>query len=389
MRDQFWMTMRSVYLDNAATTPLDPEVLKAMLPYLEGNHGNPSSIHGFGRKTKAAIETSRKNIARHLNCLPSEIYFTSGGTEADNLAVSCAVRDLGLKHAITCRTEHKAVLETLRAYEERGEIRLSYVNMNEQGCVDMAHLEELLQTYDRSFVSLMHANNEIGNLLPMEEVGELCRQYDAVFHSDTVQTMGHYRFDLSGLNVHFITGAAHKFHGPKGTGFLFIRKGITGQALIKGGGQERKMRGGTECVHGVVGLSKAMDMAFDGLEEHQAHVQGLKDYMISLLREAVPGVTFNGTCDTAAKSLYTVLNVHFPPNDKADMFLYTLDLFGIAASGGSACSSGASTGSHVLSAIDVDQMTPNIRFSFSRFTKKEEVEYAVEKLKTLYPVEAV
>ena len=374
----------NVYLDNAATTPMALEVVDAMLPYMRGGFGNPSSIHAFGRKSKAAIETARKNIARHLNCAPAEICFTSGGTEADNLAICGAIRDLGIKHAITSATEHKAVLTTLQDWEKQGKIKLSLVNLLDDGAVDMQHLEALLQSEERSFVSLMHGNNEIGNLLPLKEVGELCKQYDAIFHSDTVQTMGHYAFDLQDIHVHFITCAGHKFHGPKGTGFLFIRKGIDINPMILGGGQERSKRGGTECVHGIVGLSKAFDLAYEDVEEHEKHVQGLKDKMIAGLKANIPDVHFNG--QSAGKSLYTVLSCCFPPTENATMFLYTLDLMGVAASGGSACSSGASTGSHVLAAMNVDQLRPNIRFSFSRYTTEEEVTYAIEQLSALYPV---
>ncbi len=373
-----------VYLDNAATTPLDPQVLDAMLPMMKTYFGNPSSIHSFGRETRAAIENARKSVAKWLQVSPSEIFFTSGGTEANNTAIHCSVRDLGIKHAITSRIEHHAVLHTLQELEKKGKIKLSYVDLDEKGRVLTDHLEELLKSNERSLVSLMHANNELGNLLPIKKVGEICKKYDAIFHSDTVQTMGHYTFNLKELNVDFITCAAHKFHGPKGVGFLYINSNIKIKPFIYGGSQERNMRGGTENVYGIIGLAKALDIANEHLVEHQQYVLGLKQYMSEKLRVNIPGIEFNG--DALGDSLYTVLNVSFPPSDISEMLLFNLDISGIAASGGSACSSGSEIGSHVLTALKVNPDRPSVRFSFSKYNTKEEIDFAVGKLKELFAV---
>lgn len=371
-----------IYFDNAATTALDKEVLEAMLPFMTEHFGNPSSIHSFGRQTRAAIEGARKTIAKHLNVSPSEIFFTSGGTEADNMAIRCSIHDLGIKHAITSPIEHHAVLHTLEAMEHQGLIKLSLVKLDKKGNVDLAHLEELLKNNERSFVSLMHANNEIGTLLPIKEVGDLCEKYKAIFHSDTVQTMCHYAMDLKSLKVHFVNGAAHKFHGPKGVGFIYISSEIKVHPLIFGGSQERNMRGGTENLYGIVGLAKAVDIANRDLKAHQDHIQGLKTYMTEQLKANIPGIEFNGDLNN---SLYTVLNIHFPPTEVAEMMLFNLDIAGIAASGGSACTSGSNQGSHVLRAIGCDMDRPSVRFSFCKNNTKEEVDYAVAKLKEFFP----
>jgi len=377
----------NIYLDNAATTPLDSLVLQTMIPFMQEHFGNPSSSHAFGRKTKTAIENARRTIAKALNCLPSEIYFTSGGTEADNLAMHSAVHDLGCKHIITSAIEHSAVIKTAELFAAKGWAKLSIVQLTPNGHIDLLHLEQLLANNEKSFVSLMHGNNEIANLLPLAEVGEMCKKYDAVFHSDTVQTMGHYAFDLKNTKVDFINAAAHKFHGPKGVGFIYINRRLKINAAITGGGQERGMRGGTENLYGIVGLGKAIELAYEHLSEHQSHVRSLKAYMIDLLKQEVSGVRFNGD-SASTDSLYTVLNVTFPPTANADMMLFLLDLEGIACSGGSACSSGATKGSHVLDAIGaLTSGSASLRFSFSRFTKKEEIEYAVQKIKELCSIE--
>lgn len=373
-----------VYLDNAATTPLDREVLDEMLPYMMDHFGNPSSIHSFGRKTRAAIEGARKMVAKSLNVSPSEIFFTSGGTEADNMAIRCSIHDMGIRHAITSKIEHHAVLHTLEKLEQDGVIKLSFVNLTPEGHVDLSHLEQLLKNNERSFVSLMHANNEIGNLLPLKEVGEICARYDAIFHSDTVQTMGHYTMDLQKLNIHFVTCAAHKFHGPKGVGFLYVNGKIKINPLIYGGGQERNMRGGTENLYGIIGLAKALEIALRDLEQHQKHIIELKSYMVQRLKSEIPAVEFNGACEN--NCLYTVLNVRFPLTENAEMLLFNLDIAGVAASGGSACSSGSDIGSHVLRGIGCDVTRPAVRFSFSKYNTKEEIDYAVSKLKELFPV---
>jgi cysteine desulfurase len=373
-----------IYLDNAATTPLDPVVLDAMLPMMRQYFGNPSSIHSYGREVRAAIETARKSVAKCLNVSPSEIFFTSGGTEANNTAIQCTVRDLGITHAITSCIEHHAVLHTLEELAKEKKIVLSYVDLDEKGRVNLDHLEELLKNNGRSLVSLMHANNELGNLLPLKKAGAICEKYNAIFHSDTVQTMGHYPFNLQDVNVHFVTCAAHKFHGPKGIGFLYINNKVKIHPFIFGGAQERNMRGGTENVYGIIGLAKALEIANAGLEEHHAYIQGLKDYMIDKLKENIHDVEFNG--DTLGDCLYTVLNVSFPPSDVSEMLLFNLDISGIAASGGSACSSGSDVGSHVLTALKVSPERPSVRFSFSKYNTKEEIDFAVEKLKEIYAV---
>ena len=374
---------KRIYLDNAATTPLDPKVLEAMMPYMTDFFGNPSSSHSFGRKTKTAIENSRRTIAKALNCSPSEIFFTSGGTEADNLAMHSAVYDQGCKHIITSLIEHSAVIKTAQAYAEKDLAKLSIVNLLPNGHIDLAHLEQLLASNEKSFVTLMHGNNEIANLLPLDKVGELCAQYGAIFHSDTVQTMGHYKFDLNALKVHFVNAAAHKFHGPKGVGFIYINKSLKVNGTITGGGQERGLRGGTENLYGIVGMGKAIELAYADVEEHQNHVSELKQYMKRRLEQELPGVVFNG--DSASEnSLYTVLNGTFPPTANFDMMLFLLDLEGVACSGGSACSSGATKGSHVLDAIGaLKEGRASLRFSFSRFTTKDEIDYALSKLREL------
>lgn len=377
-----------VYLDNAATTPLDKEVFEAMTPYMLEMHGNPSSIHTHGREVRSAIEKARKKVADLLNTSPSEIFFTSGGTEADNMAIRCSIETYGIKHAISSRTEHHAVLHTLEHLQKLGQIQLSFVALDEKGHVKMDHLQQLLQQNPNSFVSLMHGNNEIGNLLDIEAVGQLCEDHKAIFHSDTVQTMAHYKHDLSALKVKNIVGAAHKFHGPKGVGFLYINSEHKIKPFIHGGAQERNMRGGTENVYGIVGLAKALEIGYRDMEDHQRHIQGLKDRMMAKLQEQIPDVRYNGDSAIRERSLYTVLNVSLPPNSDNDMLLFSLDIQKISASGGSACSSGTSIGSHVLGAINADPDRGAVRFSFSKYNTAEEIDYTVEKLAELYRVEA-
>lgn len=378
----------SIYLDNAATTPLDPEVFEAMKPFLMEDFGNPSSTHGHGRKVRAAIEQARKKVAELLNCTPGEIIFTSGGTEADNALLVSSVKTYGLKHAISTPIEHHAVTHTLETLAQQGSVELHHVRLDAKGHVDLEDLERLLVQYPGALVSLMHANNEIGNLLPIEQVGELGKKYNAYFHSDTVQTMGHYRHDLKKLTVHGLTAAAHKFHGPKGVGFMYINKDKKIQAVMHGGAQERNMRGGTENVYGIIGLAKALEICYREMEEHQAYITGLKSYMIDKLRAELPGVRFHGDSDNLTKSLYTVLNVSLPESDENEMVLFNLDLQGISASGGSACSSGATTGSHVLGALYPGSQRGAVRFSFSKYNTREEIDFTVEKLAELYRVKA-
>lgn len=378
----------NVYLDNAATTALDPEVFEAMKPFMLEDFGNPSSTHSHGRKVRAAIETARKKVAQLLNCSPGEIIFTSGGTEADNAIINCSIDTFNIKHAISTPIEHHAVSHTLEILAKEGKVELHMVNLDEKGHVDLSHLEVLLKTYPNALVSLMHANNEIGNVLDIDSVGELCEKYGAFFHSDTVQTVGHFRHDLKKQKICGMTAGAHKFHGPKGVGFMYIRKDKKIHPFVHGGAQERNMRGGTENVYGIVGLAKALEIAYNEMDEHATYIKGLKSRMITKLKEEIPGVTFHGDSENLEKSLYTVLNVCLPESEENDMILFNLDLKGISASGGSACSSGATTGSHVLGAIYPGSKRGAIRFSFSKYNTEAEIDYAVEQLAALYRVEA-
>ena len=376
-----------VYFDNAATTPIDPAVADLMGDLLKKNFGNPSSIHSFGRETRALIERSRKEVAKLINVSPSEIYFTAGGTEADNMAIKCAVRDLGVTRIISSPIEHHAVLYTIDELRDSGRVKSEMVHITPEGYVDMQSLEDLLsKSNEPTLVSLMHANNEIGNLIDLYEVGELCKKHGAYFHSDTVQTMSHYAFDFDKIYIQFATCSAHKFHGPKGVGFLYVDKDVQIKPMIVGGSQERNMRAGTENVYGICALAKAMEIAHHEMEEHQTHVQGIKTYMMDQLESLIPGIEFNG--DPRNNSLYTVLNVSFPSSELNEMFLYNLDIEGVAASGGSACSSGSNVGSHVLNALGKTSEGPAIRFSFSRFNTKDDVDYTLTVLKELYQVPA-
>lgn len=374
-----------VYLDNAATTPLDPEVFETMKPFMMEDFGNPSSTHAHGRKVRAAIESARKKVAELLNCTPGEIIFTSGGTEADNAIIRSAVATYDIKNIISSPIEHHAVTHTVELMGKSG-IKTHMVQLDENGHVNLNHLQELLAKYPSALVSLMHANNEIGNLLDVQYVGDLCAAHNAFFHSDTVQTVGHYRHDMKALQLCGMAAAAHKFHGPKGTGFMFIRKDKKIHAFIHGGAQERNMRGGTENVYGIIGLAKALEIAYRDMDEHAGYIQGLKSRMIEQLRSQIPGVTFNGDSANLKKSLYTVLNVSLPESDESDMLLFNLDLQGISASGGSACSSGATTGSHVLGALYPESKRGAVRFSFSKYNKPEEIDFAVNKLAEFYKV---
>jgi cysteine desulfurase len=376
----------SVYLDNAATTPLDPEVFEAMKPFMLGDFGNPSSTHSHGRKVRAAVESARKKIAEFLNCTPGEIIFTSGGTEADNTLICSTVQSNNIRHAISTSIEHHAVLHSLEYLEKRGAIELHFVNLDEKGHVDLYHLEKLLIQYPGSLVSLMHANNEIGNLLDIQRVGELTEEHKAFFHSDTVQTMGHYRHDMKKLRVCGMAGAAHKFHGPKGIGFMYIRKDRKISRLIHGGAQERNMRGGTENTYGIIGLAKAFEIAYREMDAHETFIKELKARMIARLKEFIPGVSFNGDSENLERSLYTVLNVSLPESEENEMLLFNLDLAGISASGGSACSSGASTGSHVLNALYPRSKRGAVRFSFSKYNTPDEIDFVAEKLAERYGI---
>ncbi len=375
-----------IYLDNAATTKLDEKVLETMIPVMRDEFGNPSSIHGTGRKVRTLIEIARKTVSKLLNVSPAEIFFTSGGTEADNMAIVQCIEDLGVTHVISSKIEHHAVEHTICNLEKKGKIKVSWVNIDAKGNVDLSHLEELLKTHPNTLVSLMHANNEIGTLLPITEVGDLCEKYKAYFHSDTVQTVGHYPIDLRQIKVHFITCAAHKFHGPKGVGFLYINHQVKINPFINGGSQERNMRGGTENVYGIVGLAKALEICYEEMDAHIQHISGLKQYMMAQLQKNIAGIEFNG--ETAPeKSLYTVLNCRFPAHSNAEMLLFNLDIAGISASGGSACTSGSNQGSHVLRGIGANMDRPSVRFSFSKYNTKEEIDVVVSKLTELFSVE--
>lgn len=371
-----------IYLDNAATTPLDPEVIEVMVQTMQNEYGNPSSIHSHGRQAKTIVEKARKTIANLLHASPAEIFFTSGGTEADNMAIVRSIEAYGITHAITTPIEHHAVLHTLQELAKKNTIHLDLLRLDEKGNVDLHHLEELLAKNPRTLVSIMHANNELGNLTDIKRVSKICLKYQAIFHSDTVQTMGHYSHNLSDMKIDFITGAGHKFHGPKGIGFLYINANHKIKPLIFGGAQERNMRGGTENVYGIAGLAKALEIAYRDMEEHHAYIQGLKSYMIEELSKAIPAIQFNGNIEQES-SLYTVLNVSLPCTNMSDMLLFNLDIAGISASGGSACSSGSDIGSHVLRAINAASDRPSVRFSFSKNNTKEEIDRVVAKLKEL------
>ena len=371
-----------IYLDNAATTALDPEVLEVMMPYLTTHFGNPSSIYSYGRESRLAIENARKKVAKILNTHPAEIFFTSGGTESINTAIAAAVNDLNCKHIITSKIEHHATEHTVEHLFKNGNAAVSYVSLLPNGHIDLEELEQILaQSEERCLVALMHANNEIGNLLDIHAVGNLCKMYNAIFMCDTVQTVGHYPFDIRNTPVHFITGAAHKFHGPKGVGILYVNENIKIKPFVHGGSQERNLRAGTENVYGIVGFMKALELATEHYEKDSAYIKGLKIYMADQLKKKVKNVFFNG--DTFGQSLYTVLNVSFPKTEKSEMMLFNLDINNICASGGSACTSGADIGSHVIRAINNNPNQIPVRFSFSKYNTKEEIDIVVEKLKEL------
>lgn len=369
-----------VYFDNAATTQLDREVIAEMLPFMETHFGNPSSTHGHGREVKVALERARKKVASLLQVAPGEILFTSGGTESDNTAIRCYIDKYQLTHAITSKLEHHAVLHTLELLAQQGKISLSFVEHDEQGNIDYEHLEDLLRTNPRSLVSLMHGNNEIGNITNVQRVGDLCDEFNAIYHCDTVQTMGYYPMNLKELPIHAAVGSAHKFHGPKGVGFLYIDQTRKIHSYLTGGGQERSMRGGTENVIGIIGLTKALELSFTKQEENKKYILALKTRMKEQLMANIPGIAFNGMSGDLANSVYKVLNVSLPPEVGNEMLLFNLDLKGVSASGGSACSSGANKGSHVINAICPDTKRRSVRFSFSKFNTTEEVDYAVQQL---------
>ena len=375
-------TAPRIYLDNAATTPMADEVIEAMVPMMREHYGNPSSTHAHGRKVRGIIEEARGTVAKLLNCAPGEIFFTSGGTEADNLALRGSVAKLGVQNIISSAIEHHAVLHTVEELHQMQNIGLDFVKIDEKGHVDMQHLGQLLQQKPHTLVSLMHANNEIGNMIDIQAVGEMVHNANGFFHCDTVQTMGHFPFDLNQGHIDFLAGAGHKFNGPKGCGFIYINKKNKIVPQITGGAQEREMRGGTENVIGIVGLAKALEIAYRDIDAKKQHITQLKTAMMDLLRQQIPGVSFNG--DPEGRSLYTVLSVSLPPNDMSSMLLFNLDLAGISASGGSACTSGATGGSHVINAIYPNTDRTTIRFSFGKHNTLDEIQYTVNQLATWY-----
>jgi cysteine desulfurase len=374
--------MERIYFDNAATTSLDPEVLEAMMPYFTDKFGNPSSIYSYGRESRMAIEQARKSVSKILGAKPSEIFFTSGGTESSNTALHAAIFDLGCKHIISSPIEHHATLHTVSHLAKTVGVTLSYVNILPNGHIDLIHLQNLLESNtDKTIVSIMHANNEIGNMIDLQKVGEICKTHNAYFHSDTVQTVGHFSFNLKETPIDFITGAGHKFHGPKGIGILYINENIKINPYLHGGAQERNMRAGTENVYGIVGFAKALEIATEQHEKDSTYINGLRRYMHEQLLAQIPEVSFNG--DTFGDSLYTLLSVNFPKNEKSEMMLFNLDIHHICASGGSACSSGAQQGSHVINAITKAEDIATIRFSFCKYNTKTEIDQVIATLKEL------
>jgi len=376
--------MNTIYLDNAATTPIDNDVIMTITEVMKDVYGNPSSTHQFGRKAKTVVEEARKSIAEHFNVTASEIVFTAGGSEADNLILRNAVENLQVKHIISSKIEHHAVLHTIEAIVNEFDVKVSYVNLNEKGEVDFDHLEELLQnSSEKTLVSLMYINNELGNILDIETVYSLCTKYDALFHSDTVQAIGHYQMDLQKTPIDFMVASAHKFHGPKGVGFAIFKKGFGIKPLLVGGEQERGARAGTENVHNIAGMQKALDIAITDLDKDMKYISELKKYFINQLNDLDIGIQFNGCSADTDKNSYIILNVRLPKD--LPMFLFNLDLKGIAASGGSACQSGSNKGSHVLNAIlsQTEAKKTSVRFSFSKFITKEELDYTIKVIKEL------
>ncbi len=378
--------MQRVYFDNAATTPISEEVINAMLPILRGEYGNPSSIHAEGRSVRAALEAARKSVAQCIGAGTGEIFFTSGGTESNNMAIKCAVRDLGVKRIISSPTEHHCGTHAIDAVKNAVGVEVKWLSVNALGRIDYQELEDALadSSGKKTLVTLMHANNEIGTMIDLAKVSALCRQYNALFHTDTVQTVGHFQVNVQETPVNFLSGAAHKFHGPKGVGFIYISPETPIKPFIDGGAQERNMRGGTENVYGIVGLAKALELANNEMQERSDRITDVRNYLKTRLLEEFDDISFNG--DFEGECLYTVLNVSFPPNPKNEMLLLILDISGISCSGGSACSSGSEKGSHVLEAIGAAPDRKSIRFSFSHYNSREEVDYLLQKLKTILPV---
>jgi cysteine desulfurase len=373
--------MQRIYFDNAATTPISEEVIQAMTETLRLHYGNPSSIHMEGRTVRAVIEEARKTVARAIGASTAEIFFTSGGTESNNMAIKCSVRDLGVKRIISTKLEHHCGLHSIEAMEQQG-VHIHYLNVDTQGRIDCIQLEQLLAAEStKTLVTLMHANNEIGTMLDMPQVSKLCKQYGALFHSDTVQTIGHFPINVQETPINFLSGAAHKFHGPKGVGFVYINSDSQIKPYIDGGAQERNMRGGTENVSGIVGLAKALELATAQMDKRRDHILKIRNYLKARLLDQFEDISFNGDPDGLA--LYTVLSVSFPQSPKSELLLLLLDIAGISVSGGSACTSGSEKGSHVLEGINASPTRKSIRFSFSHYNTLAEVDFVVEKLRAL------
>ncbi len=377
------MQQHRVYLDNAASTFIEPAVLEAMLPYFQEFQGNPSSSHYHGRIVKNALETARKTVAELLNAKPSEIFFTSGGTEADNMAIFGCIEQYDIKHIISSKLEHHAITHTIEYLEKKGFVQAHWLENDALGRLNFTQLEQLLKQYKNVLVVLMHGNNEIGNLLNLEQVSELCKSHNAFFLSDTVQTMGHYPIDAKKLELTFFCGAGHKFHGPKGVGFLYVNQNVKIPCYIHGGSQERNLRAGTENLPGIIGLVKALEISVQNQEKNYQHIKQLKQYFMQKMKEIIPDVAFNGDIEN---SMVSVLNVRFPSSEYEDMLLFQLDIQGISASAGSACTSGSTVGSHVLRALGLseNEVKNSVRFSFSRFNTQQDIDYVLNVLEKMF-----
>lgn len=377
-----------VYLDNAATTSIDPLVVDAMTEVMLSKYGNPSSIHSEGRSARATIEEARKTVAAAIGASVGEIFFTSGGTESNNMFLNCAVRDLGVQRIISSPIEHHCILHTLENLEKTSNVEVELVKVDGKGKIDLDHLRSLLKDQSKTtIVSLMHSNNEVGTMIDLDEVSNICLEHKTFFHSDTVQTIGYFPIDVSKTKIHFLSGSAHKFHGPKGCGFIYINNDCLIQPFIYGGGQERNMRAGTENIYGIAGLAKALELSCNNMDKNKDYISDIRSYFIDQLKENFDDVQFNGDYD--GRFHYKVLSVSFPPSPKSSLMLLNLDISGISASGGSACSSGAEGGSHVLKSMNCDPERKSIRFSFSHFNTKEEIDFVIEKLKNIIPADKV
>ena len=376
--------MKRVYLDNAATTPISKEIIELMSSLMKHQFANPSSTHSEGRKSKTIVEESRTIIAKILNTYPRNIFFTSGGTESDNMAIKMSIENYNIKHAITSRISHHAVLYPLEKLAKENKIKLSYVKLDKNGLVSFSDLENLLENNSRTFVSIMHANNEVGVIQDIKKIGLICQNYNAIFHSDTVQTIGHYHIDLQKINIDFLAASAHKFHGPKGIGFIYISDNVKISPFIIGGAQERNMRAGTENIHSISALAKAMELAYQSLDKDMIYIKKLKSYMIEKLKLYIPDVQFFSNSNDLDNSLYTVLTVSFPLTKNSEMLLFNLDIAGVSCSGGSACASGSNKGSHVLSYFDPNAKRTGIRFSFSKYNTFDDIDFTIQKLKDIF-----